>query len=114
MQKWLNRIQPSESGIQGGAAILVGLLSGAGVWLFKQLIDLFQQGAFGWLGSKLAIFWGWTIVLNSSCYLEFKGTPHPKFDDFSSDCLAPLPLGEGRVRVFARERRTSLEGSNLG
>ena len=63
MQKWLNRIQPSESGIQGGAAILVGLLSGAGVWLFKQLINLFQLGAFGWLGGKLAIFGGWTIVL---------------------------------------------------
>jgi len=53
----------SESGIQGGAAILVGLLSGAGVWLFKQLIDLFHLGAFNWLGGRLAILGGWTIVL---------------------------------------------------
>lgn len=63
MQKWLNRIQLSESSIQGGAAILVGLLSGAGVWLFKQLIELFRLGAFDWLGGKLAVLGGWTIVL---------------------------------------------------
>lgn len=63
MQKFLGRMKYSESGIQGGAAILVGLLSGAGVWLFKQLIDLFHLGAFNWLGGRLAILGGWTIVL---------------------------------------------------
>ncbi len=63
MQKWLNRIQLSESSIQGGAAIFVGLLSGVGVWLFKQLIELFRLGAFDWLGGKLVVLGGWTIVL---------------------------------------------------
>lgn len=63
MQKWLNRIQPSEASVQVGAAILVGLLSGVGVWLFKQLIEIFRAGAFDWVGGRLAVFGGWTIVL---------------------------------------------------
>ena len=36
----LDRIQPSESMVLGGIAMLVGLTSGIAVWLFKQLIDL--------------------------------------------------------------------------
>jgi hypothetical protein len=40
ISRWKNRWQPSESIVLGGAALFVGLTSGAGVWLFKRFIDL--------------------------------------------------------------------------
>ena len=59
----LDRLQPSESAMLGGAALLVGLTSGAGVWLFKRLIDLFHLIAFGELGAALAHWGAWTVAL---------------------------------------------------
>jgi chloride channel protein, CIC family len=60
---WLNRLQPSETVLLGGASLLVGLLSGMGVWVFKRLIDLFHLVFFGGIGSALASLGGWTIAL---------------------------------------------------
>jgi hypothetical protein len=59
----LNRLQPSESVILGVSSLVVGLLSGAGVWLFKQLINLFRLVAFNGIGGGLAGLGGWTIAL---------------------------------------------------
>lgn len=63
LTRWLARWQPSESVILGGAALLVGLTSGAGVWLFKQLIELAYLLAFGELGGALGRLGGWTVFL---------------------------------------------------
>lgn len=60
---WLDRWQPSESVVVGGAAVLVGLTSGIGVWLFKRLIDLAHAAAFGGLGTALGALGGWTVAL---------------------------------------------------
>lgn len=59
----LDRIQPSESFVLGGAALGVGLTSGAGVWLFKRLIDLAHWLAFDMLGTGLNHWGGWAIAL---------------------------------------------------
>jgi CIC family chloride channel protein len=59
---WLDRVQPTESTVLGGAALAVGLLGGAGVWLFKQLIDLFHRLAFDGLGGALSTIGPWTIL----------------------------------------------------
>lgn len=61
--KLVDRLQPSEAVVLGGAALLVGLTSGAGVWLFKRLIDLAHWLAFDVLGGGLSPLGGWTIVL---------------------------------------------------
>lgn len=61
--KWLDRLQPSEAVVLGGAALLVGLTSGAGVWLFKRLIDLAQWLAFDQLVGSLSPLGAWTVVL---------------------------------------------------
>lgn len=63
ISRWLDRWQPSESIIMGGAAIIVGLASGAGVWVFKWLIELFHQVAFDRLGSAVAPLGAWTAIL---------------------------------------------------
>ena len=47
----------------GGAALFVGLTSGAGVWLFKRLIDLAHLAAFDGLGAGLSHLGGWTVML---------------------------------------------------
>jgi len=39
-------------------------------------------------------------LLNLSCYLGLKKSPHPDSDDFLSGRFAPLLVGEGRVRSF--------------
>jgi CIC family chloride channel protein len=43
---FLNSLFPSETLRFGGAALLVGLVSGAGIWLFKWLIETLQGLAF--------------------------------------------------------------------
>ncbi len=60
---WLDRHQPSESVVLGGAALLVGLTGGVGVWLFKQLIQWVHEIMAINLGGVLANWGGWTAVL---------------------------------------------------
>ncbi len=55
----IERWQPSESVLLGGAALVVGLLSGVGVWLFKLLIQAANYVAFTWLGTALGILGSW-------------------------------------------------------
>jgi chloride channel protein, CIC family len=51
---WLERLTNSQTILVGGSAILVGLASGAGVWLFKWLIELVHGFAFGGLANVSA------------------------------------------------------------
>ncbi len=52
---WLNRHQFSESVALAGIAILVGLTSGIGVWLFKQLFNAIYRCAFEGIGTPLGL-----------------------------------------------------------
>jgi CIC family chloride channel protein len=63
MKTPLKRLQPSESVVLGALAIVVGITSGAGVWLFKWLIDQVEQLTFGQLGAALEHLGGWTMLL---------------------------------------------------
>jgi CIC family chloride channel protein len=53
----------NETMILSIVALLVGVASGAGVWLFKQLIDLAHMIAFDWLGGALRPLGTWTVVV---------------------------------------------------
>lgn len=53
----------SESLVLGGTALLIGLTTGAGIWLFKRLIDLFHRIAFEGLGHSLSPWGKWTMAL---------------------------------------------------
>lgn len=55
--------QRSESLLLGGTALLIGLTTGAGIWLFKWLIDLFHRIAFDGLGHSLSPWGPWTMAL---------------------------------------------------
>ena len=59
----LGRRFKSESLVLGGIGVLLGGLSGAGVWLFKRLIDLASLGAVQGLGGFLGHFGTWTLFL---------------------------------------------------
>ncbi len=61
--RWLDRLQPSETLVLGGAALALGVLSGLGVWAFKSLIALVHWGAYDWLNPRLAALGGWTAAL---------------------------------------------------
>lgn len=61
--RWLDRWQPSEALVLSGVAVLVGLTAGAGVWLFKQLIELVHFALFDQAGAALAPWGGWTLAL---------------------------------------------------
>lgn len=65
---WLSKqkvLRPfdSEPLILSLAAMIVGLLSGVGVWLFKQLINLVNTLAFTDLGVWLQPLGGWSVAL---------------------------------------------------
>jgi chloride channel protein, CIC family len=53
---WLERIKSSQTLILGGLAILVGLATGVGVWIFKWLIEFLYRFALGSVS-------GWKIAL---------------------------------------------------
>ena len=59
----LVRLQPSGTFILSAIAILVGLLTGGGVWLFKQMITWTHTLFFGWLGGALVPLGPWTVAL---------------------------------------------------
>lgn len=61
--RWLDRWQPSESMVQGGVAVLVGLGSGVGVWVFEYLIEFFHTVAFEEIGDRLSRIGSWTVFL---------------------------------------------------
>ena len=57
------QFQPSGVMILSMAAIAVGLFTGSGVWLFKQMIGWVHQATFGWLQGALAPLGLWTTAL---------------------------------------------------
>ena len=60
MKKWY----PSETLIMGGMAVFrSGLTAGAGIWVFKRMIDLANWAAFDWLGSHLEILGRWQVAI---------------------------------------------------
>jgi chloride channel protein, CIC family len=63
LQKFIVSLKPSESAILAIVAVLVGLGSGIGVWLFGRLINLTHEFYFGVIGAEISQFGAWTIVL---------------------------------------------------
>ena len=63
LARWLDRVQPSETLVMFALALIVGLTTGAGVWLFKQLIEIANRLFFGVLGGALSPLGGWTVLL---------------------------------------------------
>jgi CIC family chloride channel protein len=63
LARWLDRVQPSETVVMFILAVVVGLTTGAGVWLFKQLIELANRFFFGLIGGALSPLGGWTVFL---------------------------------------------------
>jgi CIC family chloride channel protein len=57
----LDRFQPPEAVVLVGVAVVVGLASGVGVWLFKRLIDLAHLAAYEAVGAGLS-HWAWWLV----------------------------------------------------
>lgn len=62
LRRLLARLQPSGLMLLGAAAVAVGLVTGAGIWLFKQMIAWTHMAAFGWLGGALGHFGPWTVA----------------------------------------------------
>ncbi len=63
LARWLDRAQPSETVVMFALALVVGVTTGAGVWLFKQLIEIANRFFFGVLGGVLSPLGGWTVLL---------------------------------------------------
>jgi CIC family chloride channel protein len=63
LSRWLDRVQPSETVVMFALALIVGITTGAGVWLFKQMIEIANRLFFGVLGSALSPLGSWTVLL---------------------------------------------------
>jgi len=63
LARWIDRVQPSETMVMFALAIVVGVATGAGVWIFKQLIEIANHLFFGVLGGALSPLGGWSVLL---------------------------------------------------
>lgn len=63
LTQWLDKHQLPVSLIVIGLAIILGLLSASGIWLFEQLIELFYYLFFELLGERLGEYGHWTIMI---------------------------------------------------
>ncbi len=59
----LSRLSVSETALLILIGVVVGLLTGLGVWLFKRLIDLAHAFFYGGAGGLMSPLGAWTIVL---------------------------------------------------
>jgi len=62
-QRWRKVWRLSETTILAASALLVGLTSGIGIWIFKRLIDLAQFFFFGIVGAGLTRYSAWLTFL---------------------------------------------------
>jgi CIC family chloride channel protein len=63
LRQWFEHIQISETIILWGLALLVGLTTGVGVWIFKRAIDLFTRIAFSGFGGWLSGISHWLLFI---------------------------------------------------
>ena len=63
VRRIIARYQVSETGVLAVFAIIVGLCSGLGVWLFKAIIELSRSFFFEDVGGMLKSYGNWTIIL---------------------------------------------------
>ena len=63
LPRLVGHIQLSETIILWGLALLVGLTTGVGVWLFKELIDFIHRLGYTQLGTGLRSIGNWTLVI---------------------------------------------------
>ncbi|HTP06719.1 MAG TPA: chloride channel protein [Anaerolineae bacterium] len=63
LARWLDRVQPSEAVVMFVLAAVVGVTTGAGVWLFKTMIEIANRFFFGLIGGALSPIGGWTVLL---------------------------------------------------
>jgi chloride channel protein, CIC family len=66
LQRFIVRLQPSETTLIAIASVIVGIGSAAGVWLFGWLINKTNALYFGIIGQELSVYGAWTIVLVTS------------------------------------------------
>src|SRR3974377_223141 len=63
LARWIDRVQPSETVVMFALAIVVGVTTGAGVWVFKLLIETANHLFFGVLGGALSPLGSWSVLL---------------------------------------------------
>src|SRR5512140_3055140 len=63
LSRWLDHVQPSETVVMFALALIVGITTGAGVWIFKGLIELARHLFFDVLGGALSLLGCWTVLL---------------------------------------------------
>ena len=61
--RWLDRYQISDSAVLGAVALGLGLATGIGIWIFKELIHLSHQFFSETLGGFLETYGIWTLAL---------------------------------------------------
>ncbi len=63
LARWIDRVQPSDTVVMFTLAIVVGVATGAGVWVFKLLIEIANHLFFDVLGGALSPLGSWSVLL---------------------------------------------------
>ena len=61
--RWLDRYQISDSAVLGAVALGLGLVTGVGIWIFKEMISLGHHFFLEKLGAAMEHYGAWTIAL---------------------------------------------------
>ncbi len=119
MKLWVERLTNSQTLLLGGSAIIVGLASGAGVWLFKWLIDIVHglmfvdvKGAFSSLGvwtvALIPMLGGVVIGLMNQYLLE-----HEKLHG-TTGIMQSVALAGGRLRYQNMPLKSAAAAISIG
>ncbi|MGC1377914.1 MAG: chloride channel protein [Anaerolineales bacterium] len=112
LTNWLERLTSSQTLILGGSAIVVGLATGAGVWLFKGLIDLARGAAFGavngWMVALIPMIGGLLVGLATQRLIgdeKLHGT---------AGIMQSVALAGGRLRYQKAPAKTAVAILSIG
>lgn len=119
LRRFLDRWQPSETVVLGGVAMVVGLASGAGVWIFKMMIELARWLMFDRLGGGLSGLGGWSVALipvlggllvGGISYLMIKSERHHGV----TSIMEAVALAGGRLRYWRMPAKAAASALSIG
>ncbi len=119
LRRWLERIQPSETLLLMSIAMIVGLFTAAGVWVFKSLIALFTHIFFINLAPVFEHIGHWTIAfipvfggLLVGVFLHFF-VGHEQYHGVSG-IIESVTFAAGRLRYWRIPAKTLAAALSIG
>lgn len=116
---WLDRIQPPAPLLLGGVALLVGLASGVGIWLFKEMFEFAHDVIFKDVGGVFEAYGAWTVIFFPILGGLVVGLLRHFFigrdrHEGVSGIIESVALAAGRLRYWRLPAKTAAAAVSIG